>query len=116
MVAGLAALVWSVAPSLTPDEVQEIIQNTAVDLGPVGKDNDYGHGRIDAAFMGHDFGLAGLVGIVKIQTDKPLTRALFQILENGLIPRVERNDHHKIRMGRDDFPLFVDGKLPAVVG
>lgn len=47
-VSGLAALIWSLDDSLTPDEVQQIIEDTAVDLGPAGWDKDYGHGRIDA--------------------------------------------------------------------
>ncbi len=47
-VSGLAALVWSMAPTMTNDEVQNLIQQTAVDLGPVSKDPDYGWGRIDA--------------------------------------------------------------------
>lgn len=47
-VAGLAALVWSVNPTLTPDEVESIIEGTAVDLGEPGWDEYFGHGRIDA--------------------------------------------------------------------
>ena len=47
-VAGLAALIWSLEPDLTADEVWEIIRTTAVDLGAPGKDVDYGHGRINA--------------------------------------------------------------------
>jgi len=47
-VAGLAALVWSVNPTLTPDEVESIIEATAVDVGEPGRDDDFGHGRIDA--------------------------------------------------------------------
>ena len=47
-VAGLAALVWSVSPSLTPDEVQTIIEDSATDLGATGWDSTYGHGRINA--------------------------------------------------------------------
>lgn len=46
-VAALAALVWSVNTSLTPEEVQDIIQTTAVDLGKPGWDLDYGYGRIN---------------------------------------------------------------------
>lgn len=46
-VSGLAALIWSVAPGLTPTQVQQTIQNTAVDLGPTGWDANYGHGRIN---------------------------------------------------------------------
>ncbi len=48
-VAGLAALVWSVNPTLTNDEVQSIIEATAVDLGSPGWDDTFGWGRIDAA-------------------------------------------------------------------
>jgi hypothetical protein len=47
-VAGLAALLWSADPSLTPDQVQTRIENSAVDLGPSGWDSTYGHGRINA--------------------------------------------------------------------
>jgi len=46
-VAGLAALLFSVNPALTPDEVQNIIQTSAVDLGTPGKDIYYGYGRIN---------------------------------------------------------------------
>lgn len=47
-VAGLAALVMSVAPNLGPDQVQGLIENAADDLGPAGWDRDYGWGRINA--------------------------------------------------------------------
>jgi hypothetical protein len=46
-VAGLASLIWSLKPSLNPDEVEEAIETTAVDLGAVGWDRYYGHGRVD---------------------------------------------------------------------
>ena len=47
-VAGAAALIKSKNPNLSPDEVQNLLQTTAIDLGAVGLDNDYGYGRIDA--------------------------------------------------------------------
>ena len=47
-VSGLAALVWSVNPTLTADEVQAIIQGSADDLGDAGWDDYYGWGRINA--------------------------------------------------------------------
>ena len=65
-VAGLAALIWSVDPTLTHDQVQEIIQTTADDLIPISGQGDscadanptysgatgwdpcFGHGRINA--------------------------------------------------------------------
>ena len=46
--AGLAALIWSASPSLSNDQVEQIIEETAVDLGIPGRDDAFGHGRIDA--------------------------------------------------------------------
>lgn len=46
--AGLAALILSIAPSLQPQEVETIIQKSAADLGEAGRDDKFGHGRIDA--------------------------------------------------------------------
>ena len=48
-VAGLAALIWSVNPTLTPGDVEDIIESTAVDLGEPGRDDYFGYGRIDAS-------------------------------------------------------------------
>ncbi|NJN97563.1 MAG: peptidase S8, partial [Anaerolineales bacterium] len=47
-VAGLAALLWSFAPTLNYSEVESLIEQTADDLGTVGKDDYYGYGRINA--------------------------------------------------------------------
>ncbi|NIO72039.1 MAG: S8 family serine peptidase, partial [Anaerolineae bacterium] len=47
-VAGLAALIWAVNPSLNNTQVQSIIKQTADDLGAAGRDNYYGFGRINA--------------------------------------------------------------------
>lgn len=46
-VAGLAALLFSQHPDWTPAEVRTRIERTAVDLGPEGHDDWFGHGRID---------------------------------------------------------------------
>ena len=47
-VAGVVALMIQACPDLTPTEVHTILFDTASDLGPAGKDNDYGYGMIDA--------------------------------------------------------------------
>ncbi|MCX5653980.1 MAG: S8 family serine peptidase [Planctomycetota bacterium] len=47
LAAGAAALVWSINPALTPDEVLSILYTTADDLGPIGRDEVYGNGRIN---------------------------------------------------------------------
>ncbi len=46
-VSGLAALILSVDPAMTPSQVETLIENTAVDLGTAGWDETFGHGRID---------------------------------------------------------------------
>jgi subtilisin family serine protease len=50
-VSGAAALVLAVQPSLTPAQVRSLLGNTALDLGPVGWDQEHGSGllQIDAA-------------------------------------------------------------------
>ena len=47
-VAGLAALILSMDPDLTNEDVRQLIRTGAVDLGTQGKDRDFGYGRIDA--------------------------------------------------------------------
>ncbi len=46
-VAGAVCLMLSKSPGLSPAVVDSILEITAVDRGPAGKDNDYGAGRID---------------------------------------------------------------------
>jgi len=47
-VSGVAALMLQRAPGLTPDGVRKILQDTARDLGPAGKDPEFGAGLVDA--------------------------------------------------------------------
>ena len=46
-VSGAAALVWSLAPDLTSDEVRDILIRSADDLGDPGKDVKYGYGILN---------------------------------------------------------------------
>ncbi|NLK52571.1 MAG: S8 family serine peptidase [Syntrophomonadaceae bacterium] len=47
IVSGVAAILKGIDPSLRPDQILAIIQNSAVDLGPVGRDNRYGYGAVN---------------------------------------------------------------------
>ncbi len=47
-VSGLAALLLERNPRLTPDAVQAILTGTARDLGPKGRDDEFGAGLVDA--------------------------------------------------------------------
>ncbi len=55
-VAGAAAVIWGEYPQLTNDEVREILELSAVDLGEPGFDESFGHGRLDLlnALLGID--------------------------------------------------------------
>ena len=46
--AGVAALILAVDPSLTKTQVEEVMYNTAKDLGATGRDNTFGHGVVNA--------------------------------------------------------------------
>jgi thermitase len=48
VVAGVVALVMSANPDLTPEQVEDVLFSTAVDLGAAGRDMYYGYGRVDA--------------------------------------------------------------------
>ncbi len=47
LTAGLAALIWSFDPSLTPDQVESLLKQGCDDLGSAGLDNTFGYGRIN---------------------------------------------------------------------
>jgi subtilisin family serine protease len=44
---GVASLIWSINPSLTPDEVQTLLYTSCVDFGAPGEDSYWGWGRVD---------------------------------------------------------------------
>ncbi len=62
-VAGLAALIWAKNPSYTAAQVWNRITSTAVDLGPAGRDNVFGSGRID---------VKRALGITSMSLDEPV--------------------------------------------
>jgi subtilisin len=48
-VTGVAALLFAAEPARTNEEIRLLLQQTAIDLGPVGRDAEFGFGRVDAA-------------------------------------------------------------------
>ncbi|MBI0577742.1 S8 family serine peptidase [Neobacillus cucumis] len=48
VVSGVAALIRSRNPFLTPDQVESVMKHSVIDLGAKGRDDYYGYGRIDA--------------------------------------------------------------------
>ncbi len=47
-VAGVAGLIFSYNPTMTPAQVEQLLKNTASDLGSPGKDDYYGFGLVNA--------------------------------------------------------------------
>lgn len=47
-VSGVAALVWSNFPNCTAKQIRKALTTYAMDLGPAGKDNEYGYGLVQA--------------------------------------------------------------------
>jgi serine protease len=47
-VSGIAALVWSVNPAMTDEQVEDHLKATAQDLGVAGYDTTFGYGLVDA--------------------------------------------------------------------
>ncbi len=45
---GVVALMLEAAPNMAPEMAKDILEGTALELGPAGKDSIYGSGRIDA--------------------------------------------------------------------
>jgi len=61
--AGIAGLLVSANPGLSPDDVRTALLSTVADLGPAGWDAHYGWGRVDAAAA-----LAVVVGVASSPT------------------------------------------------
>jgi serine protease AprX len=77
-VAGVAALVLTANPSLSPAEVKETLMRTAVDFGLPGRDNDYGAGRLDAYRA-----VSAARGTEADDPDAPVHAAVHGHLEDG---------------------------------
>jgi len=46
--AAIASLVWSVNPALSGTQLRQLLIDTATDLGRPGKDDNFGHGLVNA--------------------------------------------------------------------
>jgi uncharacterized repeat protein (TIGR01451 family) len=87
-VAGVAALVWSQATTLTNTAVRDHLQNTAQDLGAPGWDQLFGHGLVDArasldAASRSDLSLTKTDPPGRAPTGRPLTYTL-SVTNNGI--------------------------------
>jgi hypothetical protein len=105
LAAGLAALVFSANPSLTPNQVEQIMESTAVDLGDPGYDVYYGWGRINASKA-----LKTAVGTTPIGNSTPPSVAIASPLNGttvsgGVTVKADASDN----VGVSRVELYKDG-------
>jgi hypothetical protein len=109
LTAGLAALIFSANPTLTPYQVEQIMESTAVDLGTPGYDSYYGWGRIDASKA-----LSAATGVTPPKDDTPPTVMITSpsdgsTVSKGITIQVNANDDVAV----SKVELYKDGKLFA---
>ncbi|MEM4576257.1 MAG: S8 family serine peptidase [Candidatus Nezhaarchaeales archaeon] len=117
IVAGVAALMLSINPSLTPSQIEQVLESTAVDLGAPGYDVYYGWGRIDA--------YAALKAALEmtsrstspptiIDTTPPSVRIVYpasgEVVSGSVTVKVEASDN----IGVAKVELYKNGNLLAV--
>jgi len=110
IVAGLAALIFSTNPQLTPTQVEQILKMTADDLGELGYDVYYGWGRINAARA-----LAAAISMSAPSPDTIPPDVAIMYPENGavisgsVIVKVQASDNTAITK----VELYINGTLFA---
>src|SRR5262249_16969805 len=109
IVAGVAALVISTNPALSATEVQDVLKQSADDLGSPGWDTTYGWGRVNA---GRAVSLAGGSGSPPDTTPPSvafLSPAAGATLSNTVTVEVNASDN----VGVANLSLYRDGALIA---
>ena len=107
-VAGVAALVLSANPNLTPPEVAEILKQSANDLGPAGWDSSYGWGRVNA-YQAVSLASGGGAGDTTPPTVSFTSPAAGAIVSGTVSVQVAAGDN----VGVSSVNLSVDGVLLA---
>ena len=108
VVAGVAALIFSANPSLTPGQVADILKQTADDLGAAGWDSTYASGRVNAArAVSVAWSTRG-----EVDTSAPsvtITSPQFGQQLTGQSTSVQVSASDNVRVARNE--LYVDGVL-----
>jgi subtilisin family serine protease len=108
-VAGAAALVLSANPSLTPDQIQQILKDSSDDLGVVGWDSTFGYGRLNlerAVMM-------AVASIGSIDVSPPTIDITSPGQGNTISSTVSVTTNTTDNVGVTKVQLYVDGKLYA---
>lgn len=116
IVAGVAALMFSVNPCLAPSDVEAILEATSVDLGDPGCDIYYGWGRVDAISA-----LRALTSTTPLTTisssidlNPPTAKIIYPsngaVLSGGVTVKVNAGDDNLV----SKVELYINGNLFAI--
>lgn len=110
IVAGVMALLAQANPNLTPEQMSMVLQNTATDLGPTGKDTSFGAGEVDAA--------AGIVAVQELMTsgwargtvlvgssETPIPDVLVEVLGDTMTTTTSEAGFYSIELAAGDYTL-----------
>jgi hypothetical protein len=109
-VAGAMALCAQANPNLTPEQMSMILQTTAFDLGPAGKDNVYGAGRLDCYAAVQAALALSSVGTVSgtvfdSTTEEPLSGVLVEVVGGTLSVTTGVNGHYEFALPPETYTL-----------
>lgn len=109
-IAGSMALILGAYPEITPEEMAMVLQTTAVDLGPAGKDNQFGAGKVDclaAAILAeqmNDFG--SLAGVVRdADSGDPVPGVRVEAVGTGFSVVSNENGLYSLGLPAGDFDI-----------
>ena len=109
-IAGVVALMEAANPNIDVITIKEVLMATAVDLGPVGEDNTYGHGFVDAyqAVLGVMSGIGTIEGIITDSaTGLPVEGAVVRKIGGFNFDYTNANGYYSMTMPIDDAEFSV---------
>ncbi len=112
--AGVVALMRAANPDLDVITVKQILMDTAIDLGPAGEDNTYGHGFVDAyeAVLAVMDGVGTVAGYVTDSaTGQPIEGAVVRKVGANNRATTDANGYYSMTMpaGAADFTVTYFG-------
>ncbi|MCB0990642.1 MAG: S8 family serine peptidase, partial [Acidimicrobiales bacterium] len=102
-VAGTVALMRQVAPEASLREIREALRSTARDLGPAGRDDEFGYGLLD---------LVGSVMWIDRRDPEPPSVSQLDVQGSSLVVGLERGPSFDVLAHE----ITVDGEVVAVTG
>jgi len=109
-IAGVVALMRSANPDLDVDTIKQVLMDTAIDLGPEGEDNTYGHGFVDAymAVMMVMDGIGYLEGTVLADdTGLPIPGAFVDVVDSPRAVTADENGEFRMTLQQGTYDLEI---------